>query len=112
MCYASFYFSPFILLYDFLNINRYIDEDDLLRFMIKEEVNLVFPLLEGSETGRIDRKALTNWVVMDFMFVHLKFFVSCRGSKLYLIWKSPIPSCLYCLGEGLSGTQSFGSCLK
>ncbi|KAJ6745817.1 MECHANOSENSITIVE ION CHANNEL PROTEIN 9 [Salix koriyanagi] len=42
---------------------KYIDEDDLLRFMIKEEVDLVFPLLEGCETGRIDRKALTNWVV-------------------------------------------------
>lgn len=41
----------------------YIDEDDLLRFMIKEEVDLVFPLLEGSETGRIERKALTKWVV-------------------------------------------------
>ncbi|KAF7830428.1 mechanosensitive ion channel protein 10 [Senna tora] len=41
----------------------YIDEDDLLRFMIKEELDLVFPLFEGSETGRIDRKGLTNWVV-------------------------------------------------
>ncbi|CAK7352822.1 unnamed protein product [Dovyalis caffra] len=42
---------------------KYIDEEDLSRFMIKEEVDLVFPLFEGSETGRIDRKALTNWVV-------------------------------------------------
>ncbi|XP_028807020.1 mechanosensitive ion channel protein 10-like isoform X2 [Neltuma alba] len=41
----------------------YIDEDDLLRFMIKEEVDLIFPQFEGSETGRIDRKALTKWVV-------------------------------------------------
>ena len=44
-------------------MTRYIDEDDLRRFMIKEEVDLVFPLFEGAETGRIDRKALTNWVV-------------------------------------------------
>ncbi|XP_010536166.1 PREDICTED: mechanosensitive ion channel protein 10-like [Tarenaya hassleriana] len=41
----------------------YIDEDDLLRFMIKEEVDLVFPLFEGSENGKITRKALTEWVV-------------------------------------------------
>ncbi|CAM8970201.1 unnamed protein product [Rhodiola kirilowii] len=43
--------------------SKYIDEEDLMRFMIKEEVDLVFPLFEGAETGRIDRKALTNWVV-------------------------------------------------
>ncbi|KAJ0090311.1 hypothetical protein Patl1_13799 [Pistacia atlantica] len=42
---------------------KYIDEEDLSRFMIKEEVDLVFPLIEGSEKGRIDRKALTDWVV-------------------------------------------------
>lgn len=41
----------------------YIDEDDLLRFMIKEEVDLVFPLFEGSNTGKIDLKSFTNWVV-------------------------------------------------
>lgn len=40
-----------------------IDEDDLLRFMIKEEVELVFPLFEGSSTGKIDKKSFTNWVV-------------------------------------------------
>ncbi|KAL4285006.1 hypothetical protein GQ457_16G001860 [Hibiscus cannabinus] len=46
------------------NHNRsYIDEDDLLRFMIKEEVELVFPLFEGSNTGKIDRKSFTNWVI-------------------------------------------------
>lgn len=42
---------------------KYFVEDDLQRFMIKEEVDLVFPLLEGSETGQIDIKSLTNWVV-------------------------------------------------
>jgi hypothetical protein len=54
-------------------MSRYIDEDDLMRFMIKEEVDLVFPLLEGGETGRIDRKDLTDWVVRQFPFVLLKF---------------------------------------
>ncbi|EEF46122.1 conserved hypothetical protein [Ricinus communis] len=42
---------------------KYIDEDDLLRFMIKEEVDLVLPLFEASENGQIDRKSLTDWVV-------------------------------------------------
>ncbi|KAG2279659.1 hypothetical protein Bca52824_050879 [Brassica carinata] len=42
----------------------YIEEYDLLRFMIKEEVDLVFPLFDGAaETGRITRKAFTEWVV-------------------------------------------------
>ncbi|XP_062097079.1 mechanosensitive ion channel protein 10-like [Humulus lupulus] len=44
---------------------KYIDEDDLMRFMIKEEVDLVLPLIE-TEIGRIDRKALTDWVVKVF----------------------------------------------
>ncbi|KAF3446096.1 hypothetical protein FNV43_RR11275 [Rhamnella rubrinervis] len=42
---------------------KYIDEDDLLRFMIKEEVDLVLPMFEGAETGKIDRKSLIGWVV-------------------------------------------------
>ncbi|KAE8654616.1 hypothetical protein F3Y22_tig00117048pilonHSYRG01058 [Hibiscus syriacus] len=42
---------------------RSTDEDDLLRFMIKEEVDLVFLLFEGSNTGKIDRKSFTNWVI-------------------------------------------------
>ena len=44
----------------------YIEEDDLLRFMIKEEVDLVLPLIEGGETGKITRNAFTEWVVMFF----------------------------------------------
>ncbi|XP_047324163.1 mechanosensitive ion channel protein 10-like [Impatiens glandulifera] len=51
----------------FINVakpgSKYIEEEDLKRFMIKEEVDAVFPLLEGSEPGRIDRKTLTDWVV-------------------------------------------------
>ncbi|PKI70098.1 hypothetical protein CRG98_009561 [Punica granatum] len=45
---------------------KYFDEDDLFRFMIKEEVNLFFPLFEGWETGRIDLKSLRNWVIKVF----------------------------------------------
>ncbi|XP_009362526.1 mechanosensitive ion channel protein 10 [Pyrus x bretschneideri] len=43
--------------------SKYIEEEDLMRFMIKEEVELVFPLFDADETGRIDRKSLTDWVV-------------------------------------------------
>lgn len=42
---------------------RYIDELDLRRFMIKEEVDVVFPMIDVAETGHIDRKVLTEWVV-------------------------------------------------
>ncbi|XP_057957810.1 mechanosensitive ion channel protein 10-like [Malania oleifera] len=42
---------------------KYIDEDDLLRFMTREEVERVFSLFEGLETRQIDRKTLTDWVV-------------------------------------------------
>ncbi|KAL3744551.1 hypothetical protein ACJRO7_013769 [Eucalyptus globulus] len=42
---------------------KYFEEEDLGRFMIKEEVDLIFPLLEGAETGKIDIKSLSDWVV-------------------------------------------------
>ncbi|GER32083.1 mechanosensitive ion channel protein 10 [Striga asiatica] len=41
----------------------YLDEYDFRRFMIKEEVDYVFPMIDAAETGQIDRKALTEWVV-------------------------------------------------
>ncbi|EOA26677.1 hypothetical protein CARUB_v10022756mg [Capsella rubella] len=43
--------------------HNYIEEDDMLRFMIKEEAELVLPLIEGAETGKITRKAFTEWVI-------------------------------------------------
>lgn len=43
---------------------KYIEEDDLLRFMKKEEVDNVIPLFEGAtETRKIKRSALKNWLV-------------------------------------------------
>ncbi|KAK7411880.1 hypothetical protein VNO78_03323 [Psophocarpus tetragonolobus] len=48
--------------------NEYIEKDDLLRFMKKEEVENVFPLFEGAlETGRINRKSLKNWLVKVYL---------------------------------------------
>lgn len=42
---------------------KYIDEMDLRRFMIKEEVDIVFPMIDVAETGQINMKSLTEWVV-------------------------------------------------
>ena len=67
------YFSVAIsYLYEYLNthnlfncLHRHIEEVDLLRFLTKEEVDLVIPLFEGApETGKIKKSALKNWVVM------------------------------------------------
>jgi hypothetical protein len=72
---ASPFLSILVFYQHLIFMSRYIDEDDLLRFMIKEEVDLVFPLLGGGETGRIDRKDLTDWVVRQFLFQFgLQFF--------------------------------------
>ncbi|CAH2072355.1 unnamed protein product [Thlaspi arvense] len=42
--------------------SSYIEEDDLLRFMIKEEVDIVLPLIEGGDSGKITRNAFIEWV--------------------------------------------------
>ncbi|XP_043698097.1 mechanosensitive ion channel protein 10-like [Telopea speciosissima] len=48
--------------------SKYIDEEDLFRFLHKEEVSNVLPLFEGAvETGKIKKSALRNWVVKVFL---------------------------------------------
>ncbi|KAM6583559.1 hypothetical protein CsatB_010561 [Cannabis sativa] len=48
--------------------NKYIDEDDLLRFLKKEEVDLILPMFEGTgEPKRIRRKSLKNWLVNVYL---------------------------------------------
>ncbi|GMH18096.1 hypothetical protein Nepgr_019937 [Nepenthes gracilis] len=43
---------------------KYIEEDDLMRFMKKEDADHVFPLFEGAaETGKVKKSALMKWVV-------------------------------------------------
>ncbi|KAJ0677265.1 putative mechanosensitive ion channel MscS, LSM domain superfamily [Helianthus annuus] len=44
----------------------YIEDLDLRRFMIKEEVDVVFPMIDVADKGQIDRKTLTEWVVKVF----------------------------------------------
>ncbi|GAB2219529.1 hypothetical protein Droror1_Dr00007166 [Drosera rotundifolia] len=47
---------------------KYIEEDDLRRFMKKEDVDHVFPLFEGAtESGKIKKSALTKWVVNTYL---------------------------------------------
>lgn len=54
-------------------ITRSIDEEDLLRFMKKEDVDNVIPLFEGAaERKRIKRSALKNWLV-SFISVSVRF---------------------------------------
>ncbi|XP_024980652.1 mechanosensitive ion channel protein 10-like isoform X1 [Cynara cardunculus var. scolymus] len=44
--------------------HKYIEEDDLLRFMDEDDVKKVFSLFQGAvETGKIKRKPFSNWVV-------------------------------------------------
>ncbi|KAL1326052.1 hypothetical protein HN51_036085 [Arachis hypogaea] len=44
--------------------SKYIQKEDLLRFMTNEEVENLLPLFEGAvATGRIKRKSLKNWLV-------------------------------------------------
>ncbi|KAJ7979268.1 Mechanosensitive ion channel protein [Quillaja saponaria] len=48
--------------------NKYIDGEDLLRFMKKEEVDNVLQLFEGAvETGTFRRKTLKNWLVNVYL---------------------------------------------
>ncbi|THG12366.1 mechanosensitive ion channel protein 10-like [Camellia sinensis] len=44
--------------------HKYIDEEDLLPFMKKEEVDNMLPMFEGAAaTGKIKKSSLRNWVV-------------------------------------------------
>ncbi|XP_077238156.1 mechanosensitive ion channel protein 10-like [Tasmannia lanceolata] len=47
---------------------KYIEDDDLLRFLNKDEVNTIFPLFEGAvETAKIRKSSLRNWVVRAYI---------------------------------------------
>nr|XP_043629810.1 mechanosensitive ion channel protein 10-like [Erigeron canadensis] len=47
---------------------KYIEEEDLLRFMIKEEADVVFTSIgRAEESGRINKKSVMNWVVSMYM---------------------------------------------
>ncbi|KAJ1698690.1 hypothetical protein LUZ63_007202 [Rhynchospora breviuscula] len=47
---------------------KYIEEEDLLRFLSKDEIEIVMPTFEGaSETRKIKKSALRNWVVKAYL---------------------------------------------
>lgn len=70
-CSLNFIFSLFFS----IKWTRHIEEDDLLRFLKKEEVDLVLPLFEGAaESGKIKRKALKNWLVTSLFGFFIFFF--------------------------------------
>ncbi|WCJ27708.1 Mechanosensitive ion channel family protein [Euphorbia peplus] len=47
---------------------KYIEEEDMLRFLKSEEVHTIFPLFEGAlETGRITKSSFRNWVVHAYV---------------------------------------------
>ncbi|KAK9904403.1 hypothetical protein M0R45_000769 [Rubus argutus] len=54
----------------FLNVAQlgasYIEEWDLLKFMTEEEAEDVWLLLDVANTGKVDRKTVTEWVVRPF----------------------------------------------
>ncbi|KAL3613774.1 hypothetical protein CASFOL_041848 [Castilleja foliolosa] len=46
---------------------KYIEEDDLLRFLKRVEIHTIFPLFEGAlETGKITKSAFRNWLVRAY----------------------------------------------
>ena len=58
-----------MLIYDQFPFVRFIEEKDLLKFMIDEaEVNLLWPHFEVDKTKKIDMKGLTNWVVRPCIY--------------------------------------------
>nr|XP_043638159.1 mechanosensitive ion channel protein 10-like [Erigeron canadensis] len=46
---------------------NYIEEEDLLRFMNREDVDMVLPMIGEEEIGKVNRKSVTNWVVSLYM---------------------------------------------
>ncbi|KAA8520340.1 hypothetical protein F0562_014596 [Nyssa sinensis] len=47
---------------------KYLEEEDLLRFLKSEEVNTIFPSFEGAiETGKITKSSFRNWLVQAYI---------------------------------------------
>ncbi|XP_061356871.1 mechanosensitive ion channel protein 10-like [Gastrolobium bilobum] len=46
---------------------KYIEEEDLMRFLKRVEIHTIFPLFEGAlETGKIGRSSFRNWVIRAY----------------------------------------------
>ncbi|KAK7386815.1 hypothetical protein VNO78_27152 [Psophocarpus tetragonolobus] len=46
---------------------KYIEEEDLMRFLKRVEIHTIFPLFEGAiETGQISKSSFRNWVIRAY----------------------------------------------
>ncbi|RZB60462.1 Mechanosensitive ion channel protein 10 isoform B [Glycine soja] len=55
---------------------KYIEEEDLMRFLKRVEIHTIFPLFEGAlETGQISRSSFRNWV---FVLIGVAFQGTCK----------------------------------
>ena len=71
---------------------RYIEEEDLRKFLTEEEVQTIFPLFDGAlETGKIKKSAFRDWVVSSlilFLFLLGLFgFKEVGGSEEMVVYK-------------------------
>lgn len=62
-----------------------------MRFMIEEEVELAFMLIDGAETGRIKKIALKDWVVSPSLIFHIfhsfiDLHISSHGVRRPTFW--------------------------
>ncbi|XP_010940812.1 mechanosensitive ion channel protein 10 isoform X2 [Elaeis guineensis] len=65
--------------------HKYIEEEDLKRFLTREEVHTIFPLFEGAlETGMIKKSAFRNWVmIVEEMNILTTVFLRYDNEKIY-----------------------------
>ncbi|KAG2408978.1 Mechanosensitive ion channel protein [Vigna angularis] len=64
---------------------KYIEEDDLMRFLKRVEIHTIFPLFEGAlETGQISRSSFRNWVmIVEEMNILTTVFLRYDNEKIY-----------------------------
>ncbi|KAF2308879.1 hypothetical protein GH714_022658 [Hevea brasiliensis] len=64
---------------------KYIEEEDLMRFLKRIEIHTIFPLFEGAlETGRISKSAFRNWVmIVEEMNILTTVFLRYDMEKIY-----------------------------
>ena len=95
-------------------MHRHIEEVDLLRFLTKEEVDLVIPLFEGApETGKIKKSALKNWVVMEILNA-FTISISFLFQNLYehaIDWFKCLMSCILILRTDAVAVMGLESCV-
>ncbi|XP_021851548.2 mechanosensitive ion channel protein 10 isoform X2 [Spinacia oleracea] len=64
---------------------KYVEEEDLSRFLKRNEIHAIFPLFEGAlETGRITKSSFRNWVmIVEEMNILTTVFLRYDMEKIY-----------------------------